>query len=258
LGLGMGGPVAAVFLAIALLFALPLVAELPAAPTRRVVRGAIGTASVAVVVIALVTAGLVVNRDGATPPRQESVQYAIDTDTGEAIWTSTRAPVSAWSAQLLGDGTARLGESMPWFGMGLRSLAEAPAASVTAPSVEVLEDAISGGQRTLTLHIASERGAAAQGVWLRGADVTAASVDGTELATDAVGEWDFGLQLEGVGPDGFELTLVLDGGDPLEVRVADRSFDLDEVAGFVRPPDRVLFQEALWATRTVTLSRGAA
>lgn len=253
LGLSMGGPVAAVFLAITLLFVLPLLAELPGAPTRRVVRGVIGTASVAVVVIALTATGLIVNRDGATLPRQESVQYAIDTDSGEAIWTSTRTPVSAWSAGLLGSETARLGDSMPWLGTGSRYVAEAPAASVAAPSVEVVSDAEVAGQRTLTVRIASERAAAAQGVWMRGTSVTAASVNGVELSSDPVGEWDFGLQLEGVGTDGYELTLQLEGAGPVELRVADRSFDLDEVTGFERPEHRVLFQEALWAGRTVTL-----
>jgi len=253
LGLGMGGPVAAVLLAIALLFALPLVAELPGAPARRAVRGAVGAASVAVVVVALTATGLVANRDGATLHRQESVQYAIDTDTGKAIWTSGRTPVSEWSTQLLGDDTARLGETMPWFGAGPRYAAEAPAASVAAPAVEVLADAVEGARRTLTLRITSERGAAAQGVWLRGSAVSAASVDGVELTTAPVGDWDFGLQLEGVGPEGYELTLVVRPGVPVELRVADRSFDLDAVAGFERPENRVLFQEALWAARTLTL-----
>jgi len=253
LGLGMGGPVAAVLLAVGLLFALPLVAELPGAPARRVARGAIGTASVAVVVVALTATGLLVNRDGATLPRQESVQYAVDTDTGAAIWTSWRAPMSAWSAQLLGSETARLGDTMPWFGTGLRYIADAPRAEVEAPSVEVVADAVAGGQRTVTVRVVSARDAAAAGVWLRGAAVNEASVAGVTLGTDPVGEWDFGLQLEGVGPDGFELTLGIDGSGPIELLVADRSFDLDVVDGFDAPDDRVLFQEALWASRTVGL-----
>ena len=253
LGLGMGGPVAAVLLAIALLFVLPLVAELSGAPTRRAVRGVVGAASVAAVVVALTATGLVVNRDGATLPRQESVQYAVDTDTGEAIWTSGRTPVSEWSTQLLGEKTALLGETMPWFGSGTRYVAEAPTAPVAAPTVEVLADEVEGARRTLTLRVTSERGAAAHGVWLRGSAVNGASLDGVELTTTPVGDWDFGLQLEGVGPAGYQLSLVVAPGNPIELRVADRSFDLDAVPGFERPENRVLFQETLWATRTLAL-----
>src|SRR5690606_5346297 len=110
------------------------------------------------VVVALVATGLVVNRDGATLPRQERMMYSLDSDSGDAIWTSSRAPVSEWSARMLDGGTQAGGDDMPWFGPRQRYVGEAPAAAFDAPTVEVIADSERGGNRTVTLHAESRRG----------------------------------------------------------------------------------------------------
>ncbi|PWB98074.1 M28 family peptidase [Salinibacterium hongtaonis] len=259
LGLPLGGPVAALFVAIVLLMTLPVVAEIRPATSQtgeraRPLRAAVGAASVVVVVAALAAGGLVANAEGATLPRQESVEYAIDTDAGTALWSSRRAPVSEWSAELL-DGDRRvLADVAPWWGTSARSTGEAPVAELEAPSVTVVTDEAAGDRRTLTLQIDSRRSAPTLGVWVGGSTVLSAKVGGVELAPEAVGEtWTFGLHIEGVGAEGVEIELLIEGTGPVAVLVADRTADLGVIDEFAGPEGRVLFQQGVWVSRQTAL-----
>lgn len=267
LGLPMGGPVAGLFLAIVLLLALPLVAEVGPSGAQgaasgatsdagqaRPMRGVLGAASVIVVVVALTATGLVVNREGATLPRQESVEYAVDTDAGTAVWSSRRAPVSGWSAELL-DGDRRvIADESPWWGTRARSTGEAPTVDLAGPRVTVVSDIAVGDDRHLTLQLESARQAPAIGLWLSGAEVASASVGGVDVPIAPVGEaWTFGVLVEGVDTEGFELELVIAGDGAVDMMVADRTADLSVVDGFAAPEGRVLFQQAVWASRSEVL-----
>lgn len=262
LGLPMGGPVAALFVAIVLLMALPVVAAISGAEPRttepgqkaRPLRAVVGAASVIVVVVALAAGGLVANAEGSTLPRQENVEYAVDTDAGTALWSSRRAPVSDWSAELL-DGDRRVvADVAPWWGTSARSTGEAPVMDLEAPSITVVADDVVGDRRTLTLQIDSRREAPTLGLWVAGATVVSARVGGIDLTPTAVGDaWSLGLQVEGAGEEGVEVELVIEGTGPVDVVVADRTADLSVVDEFAAPEGRVLFQQGVWASRQAVL-----
>lgn len=260
LGLELGGPASAAFLSIIVLLALPLI-EL-AWPMRATRSGLLRRLLPPLLVIALVAGltagGLFVNREGNTLPRQESLSYVLDTDSGEARWLSGVAPGNEWSRSLMPDAGATLQADYPWLTVAKRYSGEAPAADFDAPEVEVVSDETSSGGREITLLLRSVRDAPAIGLWLAagGATITEATINGRELSLDAASEaWGFGVVVEGVPEEGVELRLLIDSADaPLELRVADRSAQLGELAGFVAPPqNRVLAQPSVWVSRGLTI-----
>ncbi len=260
-GLATGGPAGAVFLGTLLLLVLPLVDSAwpqPRPPRRR---QAWRTAAVPMAVLLLgagtTAAGLVANREGATPPRQEQLVYVLDAGTGTALWASRAGPRSAWSADLLTEAPARLDEVLPRGDGALLASGPAPVVDLAAPEVAVVADTRTGGQRELVLRLASARGAPAVGLWVDagGATVRAARVAGRELPVNgAFGPWDFGFVLEGAPAGGVEVRLLLEQrDDALAVRVADRSDDLAAVPGATPPPGRVLVTPQLWVAQEVEL-----
>lgn len=259
-GLATGGPVAAVFLGALLLLVLPVVDlawPLPRPPRRRRVwRTAAVPAAVLLLAAGMTGAGLVANREGATPPRQEQLVYVLDAGTGTALWASRTGPRSAWSAALLTEAPARLDDVVPRAEGAPLASGPAPVVDLAAPEVAVVADTARDGQRELVLRLSSARGAPAVGLWVAtGATVREARVAGHELPVNgAFGPWDFGFVLEGTPADGVEVRLLLDQrADTLAVRVADRSDELAAVPGSTPPPGRVLVTPQLWVTRGLEL-----
>ncbi|CAM3561535.1 M28 family peptidase [Occultella aeris] len=262
-GLGTGGPLAAVFVAVVALLALPLVdaARLVRpereAPSRH--RAVVPAALLAVVVVAA-AGGLVANGEGRTDPRQEMLSYSLDADSGEALWTSWSPSGSAWSQDLLPSLSSDLADQ-PWLGGGAIANGPAAAADLPAPDVEVVSDRDTGTHRELVLELTSARGAPAIGLWVatRSADVVSATVHGRALPTVTPGPppgaddgpWDFGFLLRGVQQT--RVTLVLDPRAPqTQIRVVDLTHELEVVPGFEGPPHgRVLVTPNVYVYRTV-------
>ncbi len=236
-GLALGGPPSAVLLAVLLLLAVPL-ADL-AWPPRRSGRGRaalVPTALLLTVVLATM-AGLIVNRDGATPLRQESLQYAMDAGTGEAFWFSW-SPRSPWLGSLLTREPGSL-DAVP-FSDG-SPLAHGPAepAELPAPELTVVGDQRLAERREVTVQLRSPRGAPTLGLWV---DATSAQVRAAEVAGRDVpvrqsrGPWAFGVQYLGATADGVQVRLELEPRDhELVLRVADCTDDLAD-APSVEPP----------------------
>ncbi|WP_448607731.1 M28 family peptidase [Geodermatophilus sp. URMC 60] len=259
-GLGLGGPFSAVLAGLLALLVLPVVglAWPPPRAGRRPGWRTVGTPVAALVLAVVLTgAGLAVNREGATPPRQEQLVYGLDADTGRALWASWREPPSAWSASLLTEPPAALDAVLPHTDGRLLAHGPAPAVDLPAPEVAVLSDTRRGPERELVLRLRSARGAPAVGLWVdtAGASVRSARVAGRDLAVHGPrGSWDLGFVLEAVPADGVEVRLTLDQrADPLTLRLGDRSTDLGVVPGSTPPSGRVLVTPALWVTRTARL-----
>ncbi|NYH80630.1 hypothetical protein FHR84_003996 [Actinopolyspora biskrensis] len=259
-GLGMGGTLGTLFLAMFVWLALPLIENLwtdPGRPRtgtnrRRVVVPALGV----VLVTALTASGLVVNRAGVTPPRQERILYSVDADTGKARWAAPDTPDTSWSRSLLTRGPAVLDDAFPWKDDQRLAHGPAPAAQLPAPRLEVLTDrARADGSRALTLRLSSARGVSGVGLWISGeqATVRAATVAGRQLSIDEP-EAGFGILFDGTPGSGVEVRLVLEQHRAtLPVRIADRGHDLRKVPGFAPPEDRVLVTPAVAVTSTRTL-----
>jgi hypothetical protein len=256
------GPISAVLLAMFITLALPVIEAAWPLPDgtvpRRRVRIAAVPALVVALTVALLAAGLVANREGATDARQETVLYSVDADTKEARWASGVVPASGWSRSLLSEPAVPLEEAFPWSDGAALWHGPAPTADLSAPAVTVLRDVTRGGARELTLRLSSRRGASTLGLWVDAgsATVRSATVAGRDVPTDrSKGKWSFGFRFHGARVDGVEVQLMLDQhADRVTVRVADSTHDLGVVPGYTPPPEgRVLVTPELVVTRALTL-----
>ena len=175
---------------------------------------------------------------GATRPAPDSIFYALNADTGKAIWASTDENADDWTAQFLGAEAAHA--ALPDFfpGSSFQFLqAAAPAAPFEPPRAELLEDSTRDGLRILRVRFVSARGApllqlgVERGDWLQ-----SASLNGRPLEPDgnapSPAKWLI-VQYWGLKEQGAELTLVGKPGAPVTIRAIDQSY------GLASPPDRL-------------------
>ena len=122
--------------------ALPLIEvawPLPDAKVpRQRARIAAAPGLVVVLTTALLAAGLVANREGATDARQEAIEYSVDADTKAAHWASDVVPASEWNRSLLSEPALPLEDAIPWSADSALWNGPAPAAELSAPAVTVL------------------------------------------------------------------------------------------------------------------------
>jgi len=196
----------------------------------------------------LFLAGGLLSGFDADHPRPDSILYALDADSGEAIWATLDEETDAYTSRFVRPNAARgrLEDFLPLGSPGLFS--EAPAVPLAAPAVEVLGDHASGDTRTLRLRVSSPRGAKYLSLWLQSDDpqdpdtpVLSAAVDGepVEGPTD-LGPWGrWGVEFRTLPKDGVVLTLEVRAGAPLQLRVVDSSDGLPDVPGIDerRPAD---------------------
>ncbi|HKG14470.1 MAG TPA: M20/M25/M40 family metallo-hydrolase [Pyrinomonadaceae bacterium] len=180
---------------------------------------------------------------GPVQRRTNSVFYFLDADAGRASWVSTDATLDAWTSQFFGAGARQenLSSVFPWTRQSVWQ-ADAPAASLSPPGVEVVEDRTEGDARTLRLRLRSTRFAPMLIFYAdAGVNVRRASLDGKPLfSADAntQGEANAPLRVSFVAPppEGLELTVETDAAAPFRLGVEDLSYGLPETQGVaVRP-----------------------
>jgi hypothetical protein len=153
LGLGMGLVGAAVFPLILLLGLLfPALDFL----TRKL--GWWLPAALCVLSLALLIGGSLSNRFDNRHPEPDSLFYVLNSDAGKAIWMSFDREPDAFTSQFFpaGTGRSKVSDYLPnMFGSFLN--AQAPAAALAAPMLEVSADEVSGGMRRVRLRLSSPR-----------------------------------------------------------------------------------------------------
>jgi hypothetical protein len=182
----------------------------------------------------------------AMRPRQSNVIYALDADSGRAIWASSDQRIEGWTRRFFAEDmrAGRLPDFMPqwprdfWYG-------PAPRISASPPLLEVLADTASADRRTVRARIASSRGARSAVVFVSGVPVLAYAVAGmpgpNELYARAAAELpmgerpDWDLWLEGLTARGMEVSLTVPAGKAFTVHVMDRSDGIPEPPGFPVP-----------------------
>ncbi|MFB7797374.1 M28 family peptidase [Isoptericola sp. NPDC056134] len=236
LGLATGAAPAVVAALLALVLT-PVLAVLWPRGRRRAL-GLVGGCA-AVGVVALVV-GFVVDPFDAEHPEPTRLAYALDADTGSAHWVSDEGTPSDWTAQFV-DTETDLSEPFPMFD-GEVHAGDAEAADLPAPVVDVEDAEPAGDARVLTLRVTSGEGApigtagALRYVQLNAAGVESATVAGREVP---VGGGALDTRFYAPGDDGFEVTLTVPAGQPLDLRVVAAGGGLEGLPGFVERPTGV-------------------
>ncbi|MGE5828681.1 MAG: M28 family peptidase [Micromonosporaceae bacterium] len=247
LGLATGG--AAAFFAVLLGLALLPVLEwiFPAADAQRERARRWWAAAPAVVSAGLalvgVIAGLAGDRFDAARPAPSQLMYALDADSGQALWVSAEAAPSGWTDGYVGgcarltdcNATADISERFPTLG-GLRATGPAQAATLPAPELRVVADTTSGGVRRLIVTLRPQRSVRLVFLGVQaGPRVVSATVAGRPVP---VGSGPFRVLFHAPPPEGVTFQLVLAGSGPVTFRIMDGSDGLAELPGFVpRPPE---------------------
>jgi hypothetical protein len=186
---------------------------------------------------ACLTAALIRRPGDRTEPRPDSVFYVLDASGNRAVFASVDETPDEFTSQYLGTSPAwgPLDDYLPSiYGMYLKQ--EATALPLAAPNVELVGETRDADSRTVRLRVTSPRRAPALSVYLEPQTVVLeASVNGKPLAaTEAQGggggeRW--ALNYANPGPNGFDLTLKVRGGEPLKVVAVDQSYELAQAPG---------------------------
>lgn len=195
----------------------------------------------AVVAIALLVAGAVIN----VAPAERSfnrIYYALNADTGKAVWASDLTQRDDRSSQFFMGATEKgnLGD----FAYARKSreytLNTAPLAQLPVPELSVVEDKSVDGVRTLKMRVSSPRQAGVMSVYVdSNTEILSASINDKTLNDEPTAQW--GLQIEGFPKQGVELSLRLKDSQPLKIRLVDQSSGLPPVhAAAISEPANVV------------------
>lgn len=227
MGLGVElGAVVAGAVALAASAFTPLLAIAPLSARQL----ALGAAGGAVVMIVAAVVGTTVPAYSADQPQRLNVLHIEDRSVGEAYWALQGEFAAADSGDAvppqlmaMADFDDTLISFLPWSDERL-AVSWAPATDAPAPSLEILNDEMVGGTRTVTLRLGSERGGDRISLYVpeRG-DIQRIDVQGVErpLERFPIEKGYQAFHCFGVACDGLVLTLSLAGDSALSLLVVD-------------------------------------
>jgi hypothetical protein len=168
--------------------------------------------------------------------------YALDADTGKAVWTSSTNRVDSWTAQYVGTSPTRgkLPDFLPvWYPSDFLQH-DAPVIPIAPPQAELLESAAADGIRTLRLHISTPRHARTVHVGLTHGEVLDASVNSRDLGKPSEARWhqagNWGFDYANPPAEGIDVQLHVQAPGPVTIVVVDRSSGLPTIPGANLPP----------------------
>jgi hypothetical protein len=175
-------------------------------------------------------------------PKASMLSYALDADTGKALWTSSTRRIDSWTAQYLGTSPSRgkLPDFVPdWYPIDFLQH-EAPAITLAPPQAELLETSTDGATRALHLRITTPRHARTLHVGLTEAEVLSASVNGHDLGKPSEARWrqpgHWGFDYANPPAEGIDVELRVQASRPVTIVLVDRSSGLPTIPGANFPP----------------------
>jgi peptidase M28-like protein len=181
-------------------------------------------------------------RYSAEHPKPSVLSYALDADTGKALWISSVARVDSWTAQYLGNSPSRgkLPDFVPdWYPIDFLQH-EAPSVGLVPPLAELLENSSDGATRTLHLRVTTPRHARTLHVGIAQSEVLSASVNGHDLGKPSEARWHqtghWGFDYANPPAEGIDLLFSVQAAGPVTVVVVDRSSGLPTVPSSNFPP----------------------
>jgi hypothetical protein len=209
--------------------------DLVAKPNEWVLPSAAAILGVGLLLVGTFTAGF-----DARHPKPNSVLYALNADTQEAIWVSYDEAPDAWTAQFLGS-DAQKGSVADYLPSASEPLlhSEAPAAERAAPNATLLDDSRDGALR---VRITTPPRANLLSITAE-ARVVGAAVDGKRIpsvTSDGGGPPMWTLEYWSPPPEGIELTLDVKSTETLTLTATAGTPGLPAIPGKSyrdRPPD---------------------
>ncbi len=197
----------------------------------------IGLASQAVTgiaALALVLAGSLVSSYDSGHKQPDSIFYVLNSDTGKAIWASTDEYSSEWTSQFF-EPDARPGPVSEFFPEGQYQLLNqsAPTVALLTPTIDLLEDQVQAGIRTVRVKITSPRKASLVKIvlkkesGLRSCRLNGRLLDLQFPSHPVSSRWAT-LWYWGFPESGAELTFDVALGSPFTFLVTDVTFDLPQ------------------------------
>ena len=187
--------------------------------------------------LGFILTGLLLSGFDRQSPKVNHVFYALNAETGKAVFASTDDGADAWTAQFFNAGAER-GTMPEYFPGNPRTYLKspAPAAGLAAPEAVLLDDRTENGVRTLSLRFTSRRQAPVLSVFAEpDAEVFDASINGKQLVANSGNNSapakNWGVQYYALPAEGLDVVLKTRGGKPFKVFVVDRSYGLPEMIG---------------------------
>jgi hypothetical protein len=192
--------------------------------------------------IVLCGAAAATTRYSSVHPKPSLLAYALDADTGKAIWTSSTNRIDSWTAQYLGMSPFRgkLPDFVPdWYPIEFLQH-EATAIAIAPPQAELFENSTDGVTRLLHLHITTPRHARTLHVGIAQSEVISASVNGHDLGKPSEARWHqaghWGFDYANPPAEGIDLRLRVQTSGPIRIVLVDRSSGLPTIPGANFPP----------------------
>lgn len=210
-----------------------------------------------------VAAGSATSGFDARRPRQNSICYVLNQDTGRATWVSLDPAPDAWTSQFLGQAAAAapLRDQIPW---AAREFLQdtAPAAPLAPARVEVVDEQTgSDGKRRVTLRVRSARPTSLLAISV-GSEMEVSSVgfaDRTVVYSTTEGAPAPPRRVLSVaGPErGLELVLTMLPAEPVRLNVVDISNGLPALPDLaIRPrPEHMISKPIPWFTDSTLVSK---
>ena len=175
-------------------------------------------------------------------PKPSLLSYALDADTGKALWASSTNRLDPWTVHYLGSSASRgkLPDFVPdWYPVDFLQQ-EAPAMALPPPLAELSRDYTEGATRTLLLHISTPRHARILHVGFSEAEVSGANVNGHDLGKPSEARWrqpgHWGFDYANPPAEGLAVEIRVQASAPVTVVVVDRSSGLPTIPGANFPP----------------------
>lgn len=190
----------------------------------------------ALISICFLAAGSFTARFDANRRQPNSIFYGLNADTGQSVWASPDANADEWTTQFFPPGSQRgmLNEFFPLTGRIFLKNQTAPAVSLAAPEVKVLEDVVRDGVRNLRVLITSPRQAAVMSIYeesnseIVGLSLGDKRLDHSRLTPSAGERRKWGLRYYALPPEGLELTFAVKESQPVKLRLVDQSYQLPD------------------------------
>lgn len=217
------------------------------------------------ITIGFIGAGLVITSFDQKHPKPNNIFYALNADTGKAVWASVDRRPDEWTSQLLSTNP----ENKPlseFFSPNMSTARvrqnSAPVAQITAPQIVVLNDQNNGDVRQLRLRITSTRMAPVLSLYVDSkAEFLSLTVNGQRLDQSNTvmlrnNKQAWNMRYVAPPPEGVEVALEFKAQEPLKIRVVDQSYSLPEIPNqtIARPDNTIPSSNTLSDTTLVSKS----